>query len=38
MKFPNAQKGITKLWIGALVGIIVTAIAVIGSILLGFNV
>lgn len=37
MKFPNAQKGVTKLWVGALIGIIVTVIAVIGSILLGFN-
>ena len=37
MKFPNAKKGVTKLWVGSLVGIIVAAIAVIGSILLGFN-
>ena len=36
MKFPSAQKGVYKLWIAALIGIIVTAIAFVGSILSGF--
>ena len=36
MKFPSAQKGVYKLWIAALIGIISTAIVFVGAILSGF--
>ena len=37
MKFPSAQKGVTKLWICALIGIVVTALTFIGTILTGID-
>lgn len=37
MKYPRAQKGVTLLWIAALISIIVSVVAVIGAILSGFS-
>ena len=37
MKYPRALKGVTLLWIAALISIIVSVVAVIGAILSGFS-
>lgn len=37
MKYPHAQKGVNLLWIGALISIIVSVVAVIGLVLSGFS-
>ena len=36
MKFPSAQKGVSKLYVAALIGIIATALVFLGAILSGF--
>ena len=36
MKFPSAQKGVSKLYVAALIGIIATAFVFVGAILSGF--
>ena len=35
MRFPNAQKGVTLLWVSALIGIIVAAVAFVGAVISG---
>ena len=37
MKYPNAQKGVTLLWVASLIGIVITALAFVGALISGIK-